>query len=163
MTPRELERTLWSRFEEYRHFMESDAVCSAMVRLGEILHCTQASDHQLKQKWTERIESQALGESAWNKAVAGVQAKAQRIAQILSTGGTYEFEEFVLILTLRIELELALEFLRFRGLAVPEIDLSALDADIEEVALSAPNKRLFDSARQRVKKNWGLLLRSRWL
>ena len=86
----------------------------------------------------------------------------ERLANILSVGDQWEWEELVLVVGKRVELDLVGELLRFLGHPM-DVNVSRADDLIRRVAASKKNGATYDSARRQCARNWGLPIRSPWL
>lgn len=152
------------RWAAYRLFYREGAIYSAFVRLSEIANCLQHGNVPSTEmaRWAEALR---LVEATPNDllSISG-EAKQQieRVRRMLDTGTELIYEEALLIITVRTELELVFKFLRDRG--VSEVaDASSLDHDLNVVLRSPKSSAVFRSAQAAAKKNWGLPLHSRWL
>lgn len=140
------------------------AAYSALVRLGEIDNCLRYGDlpEPLVRKAHTAIHRAAISDEVLAKASAEAKGNLARLKQMLSVGTRFTYEELLLAITMRVELELLEDFLRGRGMAV-EFDARSLDDDLLEVARYHQNSSAFRSAQIAAKRNWGLPLRSQWL
>ena len=81
--------------------------------------------------------------------------------RMLSAGTNFTYEEMVLAITLRVELQLLAEFLlKRRGTIEFAPDLA--DKDLREVSGYSQNVSAFRSAKAAAKRNWGIPIRSSW-
>ena len=68
----------------------------------------------------------------------------------------------MLLITLRVEVQLAMEFFESRSIEV-DCDLQDVDDSLRSIARSGPNFSAYESARRMARKNWGLPIVSKWL
>ena len=160
----DLEKAVAARWDLYLRYKADGASYSALVRLGEIANALRHGlmSGALARKWRRTVGEVTISEAELAQAVAKAGQDAARLKHILSIGEKFIYEEQVLLLTLRIQLELFSDFLRERGMAV-EFDPESADSKFREVARSRGNAHAFRSAQASAKRNWGLPLRSPWL
>ena len=160
----QLDEALTERWGEHQRLLEGGAFYSAMVRLGEIENClrTTSPSNPLVQKWHPTVMGVQLTEELLLTVHTQAREQVDRLARMLDIGSTFTYEELVLAVTIRTELDLLLGFLRSRSIQ-PELDLRRLDSDILEVMSSTRNASAFQSARSAARRNWGLPIRSSWL
>jgi hypothetical protein len=152
------------RWAAYRLFYREGAIYSAFVRLSEIANCLQHGNLPStdKGRWADALR---VVEATPNDLLSiGGEAKQQieRVRRMLGTGTDLIYEEALLIVTVRTELELVFKFLSDRGVS-DLADASSLDHDLNEILRSPKSSAVFRSAQAAAKKNWGLPLHSRWL
>jgi hypothetical protein len=143
---------------EYERLSSSDAALSAVVKLGEVLAVADEADRPRASDAVRGHVTAATLEAAATEAV-GVRGRALRV---LSVGTTFTWEELVLVLTMRIELELASLVMALFGVDTGAFNLSTLDAELSKVALSAENRGRFASALASIRRNWNVTVVDRW-
>ena len=97
-----------------------------------------------------------------SKALAEAEQNVSRLKRMLSAGTNFTYEETVLAITLRVELQLLAEFLLKRRGAI-EFAPDLADEDLREVSGYSQNVFAFGSAKAAAKRNWGIPIRSSWL
>lgn len=155
---------LESRWEAYLKFYREGAIYSAFVRLSEIANCLQHGDvsSNVIAKWSEALRR--VEPTHDDLSTIGREARHQiaRIRQMLNAGVDLTYEEVLLAITVRTELDLLSGFLGDRGVVI-DAEVGSLDEDLDEVARARRSLVVFRSAQKAAKKNWGLPLRSKWL
>ena len=88
--------------------------------------------------------------------------RRDRLRRILFTGGTYLYEELVLVLTVRIECTLVMSL--FAEAAGHRLDVSFEDCDLrlEEISKEARNRHAYRSAIKAIETNWPEAVPLRW-
>jgi hypothetical protein len=79
---------------------------------------------------------------------------------MVSGASSLTYEEMVLVITMRVELEMMMTYFSERGTG-ELADVRALDEEIAGIARS--QKGIYLSAQESARKNWGLPLRAKWL
>lgn len=162
--PSDLPKELQGRWAEYLHYLKAGAMYSAFVRLGEILNCL--NHCRLPQGKVQEWRAMVLGTERTEEEIRSAQTEAKREAarmhDIMSVGSKFEYEELVLLITMRVELELLSEYLADRNV-VAAVDGEALDRELGVIAKSAANAATFRSAQLAARTNWGIPLHSAWL
>jgi len=153
---------LEERWTEYLRLYREGATYSSFVKLAEINHCLGYAPQLLTQKWSATIQNVPITDDDVQSLRAGVAQKIQRLQRIVSAGTHFMFEETLLLVTMRVELELLSAFLVERGIVVT-MDVAALDDALQAIATSPVNARAFRSAQDAAKQNWGIPLHTRWL
>jgi hypothetical protein len=125
---------------EYKHLSSSGAAFSAVVKLGTVL--AMADEEEL------------------HDATAAVRDHVT--AAVLSIGTKFSWDELVLVLTMRIELELASSVMALFGIDTTAFDLGTLDAELREVGSLKENRVRFASALATIRRNWGVPILDRW-
>jgi hypothetical protein len=161
---RELQVTLEERWTEYVRLYEQRETYSAFVRLGEIANCLNHATlrDQLIRKWSARISNVPVTAKDLHALRSAASEQVGRVSAILRVGTTFTYEELLLAITTRIELELLSNFLRVRGIPVP-LETSSLDEQLAATARDEVNASAFRSAQAAARENWGIPVHSRWL
>ncbi len=157
----DLGKELSERFIEYQHFRNEGAYHAALKRLAEISHCIPQLDRPERSKWAERLRKEALTEEIIRAVKDGMEEDAQRIRRIFSHGSVWNDEEILLVLTIRIQIDLALAFLNER--AVVTVATDDIDEQMVHISKTSQNRRSFEVAIKLINANWGLPIRSKWL
>lgn len=163
-TAEETTSALEGRWREYVRLYRGGALYSAFVRLAEIAHCLRhdALSPEVSDQWRAALDSLNVSGEEVRAVLHEAREEIKRLQRILSVGARYTYEELVLLITSRVELELLSDFLGERGFDRLEMPIT-LDNDLEAIASSASNAGGFGSAQAAARKSWGLPLRSRWL
>jgi hypothetical protein len=159
-----LHGALEERWTDYLRLREQDAHYAAFVRLGEIANCVRYADlsSQDRSKWANVLEQTDISPDVLGSIKVEARSKIERLWQIIGGGGVYVYEEAVLVITLRVQLGMLLDYLAQRGV-VDFLDVKSVDEQLQALASAPENSSAFRSARQSARRNWGLPLRSRWL
>ena len=137
--------------------LSSGAPFSALVRLGEVLA---VADEELPGA-TAAVRDHATPAVVEAAAIEAVGIR-RRALRVLSIGTKFTWEELVLLLTMRIELELASSVMALFGIDTSAFDLGTLDAELRVVALSNENRARFASALATIRRNWAVPIVDRW-
>ncbi|WP_119389135.1 hypothetical protein [Taklimakanibacter lacteus] len=152
----------WADYLKYSsaHVSDYQAIC----RLGEFVNLLHHDKipQPLADKWRLALDSQKISAGSLSKAIAGMQKDVARLRHVMSIGDEFIFEETMLLITLRVNVQLAMEFFESRGVSVT-VDLQDVDDSLRSIARSGQNFSAYESARRMARKNWGLPIVSRWL
>jgi hypothetical protein len=161
---KDFSQVLEERWTDYRRFYREGETYSAFVCLAEIAHCLQYATlpPQLIQKWSMTIQNVSIADEDMRSAYTAVDQKVQRMQRIVSVGSRFIYEETLLLITMRVELELLSAFLKERGIAI-RMDVALLDDVLVAMSTSPENAQDFRIAQAAAKKNWGIPLQTRWL
>lgn len=154
------ERSLDRVLSEALRLRDAGAPYSALARLGAILNVIPRLNGQSRAQWEQTLRAQSMPEAA---IVAGeVRRNSDRLRTTINVGDTWNADELVLILTIRVELELVGAYLRFMGRTV-SFDLADVDEGIARIRGSPLHAALFRSVATSVGRNWGLPIVSSWI
>ena len=159
-----LESTLEAKWAEYLRLREQNTNYSAFVRLGEIANCVRCAQipPPVKSKWVDVLEQVNVPADVLRSITSDAKKDLECIARILSVEGTLLYEETVLLITLRVQVEMLFAFLAERGF-VDRPDTNRVDEQLRAVAWSPENRSAYRSGQQAARRNWGLPLQSEWL
>ncbi len=161
-----LKRALDERWVEYERLRAGGDICSALIRLSEIENCL---EHQpiraaMRQEWGSVLRGVSLSSEDVQRALTGAAARVERLRRMLGIGTRFVYEEVMLAITERVELDLLLEFCRKRGIGDFErITVASLDLALVELAQAKQHAAMFSSAQAVARRNWGIPLQTRWL
>jgi len=158
-----LAKQLVQRFRWYKELFEEGAWTSAVTRLAEIYHCASNLPKNEQALWIARIRDEGLSDDAIKEVEAGIRKKIQRLRKIVSTGNRWTAEEILLVVQKRIELEMLFAFLSDEFPAETMASLDEIDQSIVTLSNSKEHGRHFAWARRKMRQNWGLPIRSKWL
>jgi hypothetical protein len=159
-----LDQALTRRWADHRRFLVEGAMYSAAIKLAEMDNCLRntRSDDAFVEKWKQLIDQAGLADDQLTMIYAEAQKRIGRLKRILGIGSQFSYEELLLAVTDRIELDLLQKYLHVRKL-LPNFDTRELDEDLVAIANSRQNSGAFQSAQAAAKRNWGLPVKSRWL
>jgi hypothetical protein len=160
----DLAKAIEERWADYLRLSREGAIYSASVRLAEIAHCLRFAHlaPELALKWSGILEAVVMSSDMIQSIRNEAQRRVERLNRMLGGGSPVAYEEMLLLVTIRVELEVLLAYLAERGVG----DLSgvgSLDEDLSAAVRSPQNSVAYFSAQQSARKNWGLPLRSKWL
>ena len=137
---------------------------SAAIRLAEMDNCVRnASPHDaIVEKWKQVINQSVLTDDQLTAIYSEARKRIERLKRMVGVGSQFGYEELLLAITDRTELDLLCHYLRAVGL-IPSFDAGELDDDLLAIASSRQNSAAFKSAQAAARRNWGLPVRSSWL
>jgi hypothetical protein len=157
-----LEDVLKNRFAEYESFAQKGANSSAFTRLAEILNVVLNSElsKRMHYDFLKRVEdaAKAIGKDAVH---GDYEAKLLRLKKITSVGTDFNDDEVLLLLTLRVQLQVAAEL--YDHLGWESLGLSNPDIDVTIKRIMRTNEESSQTALALARKNWGLPLVTDWL
>lgn len=140
---------------EYERLSSGGAAFSALAKLGELIASAEGQRQDIQNAIRHMVSGAVLEEAA-TEAVA-VQGRALRI---LSIGTRFTWDELVLVLTMRMQLELASLVMTLFGVESSTLDLAAIDTELRDVAKA--NAAQFVSALATIRRNWDTAIVDRW-
>lgn len=159
-----LDNVLEERWAEYEELRASGATYSAVVTLGEISNCLAYLGPHEETSRGIRLQEVALSEVERREARDGADATVRRLHRVLSTGGRYEYEEVMLVLTYRVDLDLFAEGMVALGYGADALmSLEVVDGELRSLMGDPQHRALFQSAQRAARRNWGLPLSVSWL
>lgn len=152
------------RWSEHQRLRREGALYSAVVRVREIESCLgdPAIPENRANEWYEIARSVQLTSMEVRRASDEAQRQIERLQKMLGTGSKFGYEEILLAITTRVELELFADFCADRGI-VSGVNTEVLDDDLVALASSRENSASFRQAQTAARLNWGVPLKSRWL
>lgn len=159
----DLLQNLSERFLEYQYLRQEGAYHAALKRMVEIYHCLPQLDKAARRKWTEQIQRETLPDEFIVALKVGIEEDAERIRKILAYGTIWNADEVLLVLTMRIEIDLALSFLNEYCSQKVTVTTSDIDEQIVDISKTKENRHAFEVATNLMNKNWGLPIQSKWL
>jgi hypothetical protein len=159
-----IELVLTERWADYQRLRAAGAAYAALVRLGEIdniLNQNEGHDPAV-QKWKLSVGQAQIPDAMREAAIAEAFKSVSRLRRMLSIGTTFVYEELMLAITIRVELELLSRFLAQRGTA-PDFHLLAIDDELRRVAVHHENASAFRSAQTAARRNWGAPIQASWI
>lgn len=157
------ENLLQGRWTEYQRLLEVRASYAPLVRLAEIdnVLSQEGVPRPISHKWALIVQEEKIPDEMYRKALAEAEQNVSRLKRMLSAETNFTYEEMVLAITLRVELQLLAEFLLKRRGAI-EFAPDLADKDLREVAGNSQNVSALRSAKAAAKRNWGIPIRSSW-
>jgi hypothetical protein len=146
----------------YRDLLARGAPFSALAAFGGIVNVLPQLSARARALWIDRLMLEPLGPELVDHAAGEASRERERMRRIGSVGESWEWEELVLLVTSRVQLDLVAEALHFAG-HTPKFDLMDVDELLNRIAKSRANAGLYASARDQCRRNWGLPISSRWL
>jgi hypothetical protein len=157
------ENLLQDRWTEYQRLLEVRASYAALVRLAEMdnVLSQEGTTRPISRKWILIVQKEMIPDEMYRKALVEAEQNVSRLRRMLSVGTNFTYEEMVLAITLRVELQLLAELLlKRRGEIEFAPDLA--DEDLREVSGYSQNVSAFRAAKATAKRNWGTPIRSPW-
>lgn len=158
----ELEKKLNEKFQDYLHFLHGGSAYSAIQKLGEIFNCLPMLSRSKQMEWIEQLRNERLSEATIDSVKSKIENDIKSIERIVSVGSKFIVEEFVLILTSRIQIELVLDLLQELGFDEIKVESDEIDDKITRISQVKENKEAFKDAISLLKKNWGVPITSKW-
>ena len=157
------ENLLQNRWTEYQRLLEVRASYAPLVRLAEIdnVLSQEGVPWSISHKWGLIVQEETIPDEMYRRALAEAEQNVSRLKRMLSAGTNFTYEEMVLAITLRVELQLLAEFLLKRRGAI-EFTPDLADEDLREVSEYSQNVSAFRSAKAAAKRNWDIPIRSSW-
>lgn len=150
---------LLSKIEKCRAYVREGHAYAAAESLAEI-HCNISGlKGDARSCWDEEIRHTVFTPAEHRKIDETLVARCRRIERILSVGEEWQWEEFILILTLRTEVEIVRSLMATYYEWRTEINLRDIDEQMREIAKSKQNSSTFRSALQRLDRKDPLLRR----
>jgi hypothetical protein len=117
---------------------------------------------QLRSKWANLLKANTITPHMLQSMSKEAAKKIQRLERMFHSSGSLSYEEAMLLVTERVELEMLLSYLHRHGVA--ELPTTALiDDALHGTILSPTDSIAFRKAQRTARMRWGLPLRSRWL
>ena len=161
---RSVEQVISTAFLEFQRLHAAGDSFSAFVSLGEIYNYLSQLDRHGPEvlKWRDTVSRLTFSDQSLSEALVAGRKQAERLRRILDVGTSFEYEELMLVIALRTELDMFCQFLRERGI-VPDFDATLADEEIHAVATSRQHSGSFLNAQRAAKRNWKVPIASRWL
>ena len=157
------ENLLQNRWTEYQRLLEVCASYAALVRLAEMdnILSQEGATWPISHEWPLIVQKETISDEMYRKALAEAEQNVSRLKRMLSVGTNFTYEEMLLAITLRVELQLLAELLLKRRGAI-EFTPDLADEDLREVFGYSQNVSAFRSAKAAARRNWGIPIRSSW-
>jgi hypothetical protein len=125
---------------------------AALLRTAEIYGCRAHLDLKTVSKYTSIVIDPSVLPSVQEE----IERHEQKIIRVLSVGDTWNVEELLWVITLKIQIDMLLAFLAMKGYKVSSRQTETSLKAIREVGLSSRNRQAYDEATKLIRKNWGL-------
>jgi hypothetical protein len=151
-------------YSKFQSMYKNGAVGAAFVSLAEIFHILlqKPIPSELKLDW-EGCINRSADKLPIEKVCSELFHKYTQLGRILAVGGAYNEDEFLQILTLRIEIELAEALLIHLNWPHSCFSHHNLDEAIHGALFDPQNARSRNTAVRLIRRNWGIPLKSEWL
>jgi hypothetical protein len=150
----ELRKALDDRWREYVRLRDAGEHYSSLLRVAA-MHAV-LSGVKNCQEDRRRCESIKLDEVLLGSVQAGIVSAEQRISKILSVGNKWNEDEILLIITIRVQNDLLMEYLRFLGCKFHSTFPKHSSSHLRKILDLPPNRKAFFQAINLAKRNWGL-------
>ena len=159
-----LQKRLNEKFDEYVFFKNSREPYANLKLLGDVYNCALTLDKSKKFQWLERLrKEEQLSDSQIQIVLAGLENTVGVVEHLLSCFEVWIFEELVLLLTERIEVDLVKAVLEEIWHLETNIDLKEIDEKILEISMAKASKTPFKSAVNSIRKYSEMSITNRWL
>jgi tellurite resistance protein len=103
-----LSDALEERWAEYVRFREQNAHFSAFVRLGEIANCVRHAEasSKVRSRWKGILEEIDISTDVLRSIKVEALETIERLERILGIGDTCQYEEAMLVITFRVEIDM---------------------------------------------------------
>lgn len=161
----EIENMLQNHLNLFDELYHNGAFQSALIKLAEMNNFLSVynGSNKIKYKWIDLVEKKFTNSNfRIEDIVLAVNSDLKKIEKVISIGSEFNDDEFLLILTLKVQVELIADFFNNIGLndMLPEFD--NLDREIIEVSNQKQNKIEFNKAANQMQKNWGFPIINKW-
>jgi hypothetical protein len=156
------EDVIYDMWNEYSRLYAAGEVGSAFTRLGEIANYLEHAHlpERLTRKWYAALQDVPTTDDDIRIATAQAERRIERLQRLVSVGTKFLYEEVMLAITYRIELEMLGHFLEVRGIH-GRLDTASIDENL--LGLARSHGELFRKVQAVARRNWGIPLKSRWL
>ena len=159
-----LELSIEEAFHEYTEFMGLCEYGAAFQRLAEIENILEK--HKLGKKafsfWMDKVHSEIKSFVFWDAVEEYVKERFESICRIVSVGNEFNEDEFLLILTMRIEVDTVFEALERVGRPCL-FDFTKIDSEIYDLKRSPLNIKSYGRAVKSIDRNRLLPSITRWV
>lgn len=101
------------------------------------------------------LDQELISEERLSLAAKGAKADVARLRHVMRVDDKFIYEEAMLLITLRVMVQLAMEFFESRNYDLA-VDTQDVDENLRRVARLAQNFTAYESARRKARKNWSL-------
>lgn len=149
-------------WEHYLKFNKPGLYFDSSAHLSELYHYNKYFQKNIPSEINSAFKK-PIKEVMFLEIRAGVIKKYERIKQIISVGEFWLDDEWLLMFSLRFDIEFIKDFLLDKGLPFPEIDLHGLCEEMKAASLvGKKNKQQFQSAVNAITKNSSLPFLDIW-
>jgi hypothetical protein len=143
---------------EYEERSLAGAALAAITALGKALRCVPPGRREgIVAQIRTLTDPQVLANAAQEASAAHRQA-----ARIVAIGSSFDEDELLLVLTLRVQIELVKDVLEIFSVDSVAMDLGGIDAELREIAGSRSNRAAFSRALASMRRNSGIAIDDIW-
>jgi len=158
-----LEKTIEEVFIEQDSLFSEGDYFSALADIGEIVNSLQHLSNGRQREWEKKLRSIQIGEDVVEVAIKEIHACINYSLRVISVRSSLIFEELVLLLTNRIDIDNVIAGLGFTASCNLEIDLSVFDEKLLMLSKRKGVSREFFAAVKSIKKHSRLPVNNRWI
>lgn len=147
---------LWQEFETLNR---QKHVYAAFLRLADIASVLSCAPPDVRQWYESKLSSVSLDSVAKEHLQEGILSQYAKISRIMSVGDKWNEDELLLLITIKVQIDLLLEFLASRGVRFESSEESKISIAISEIASSPSNVKTFKRAALLARRNWGVPIR----
>lgn len=144
------------RWKEYRTLRSAGECYSALLRIAEIFGSLGSLEPKERETQQKRCEEVVLDESELERIEKEFKEKEGKLSRILSVGNKWNEDEWLLVITIRIQNDLLQSYLFHRGYRFSTCEICPRAEILKQASLSPANQRAFDTALRMARRNWGL-------
>jgi len=144
------------RWTEYERLMHGGAYYAAMLRVADISSVRDAVSQEGRENLKKRCLAIKIDLKVSEALGADISINIARVRRILSVGQRWTFEEFLLVITIAVQIDLLIALLKDLGIRINPESPSYLTSEIRKAARGEVNQRAFASAVSAARQNWGL-------
>lgn len=150
-------------FNSYTELERTGDAYGAWTELAAIFALLPTMDDEERAQWSERLRDLTLTPSSADAIRRGLATDKSRLAQVLAFGTTWLFEEYLQLVTLRIQIESTCELLAVFQDQNMDIDMHQIDERIKDSLEIEENRYNFEASLRAIQKNHWLPSQSRFL
>jgi len=154
-------RDVWASYERFRSKGEAYSAITQLAGLENVVFFG-TLEVSVRDRWRSRVVNEKLSPAEMEVALTSAKVTVERLKRILGVGGRFEYEELMLLLTLRIEVDLVNELL-VRRTGVAAAETVTIDEDLVDLMQSTNHSSAFANAQAAARRNWGIPIATRWL
>ncbi len=159
-----IEERIDELFAKTREYEKSRNYYSTYGDRSNIFHVIKCFDvpKDLEEKWMDYFSNLRLTSDMIDHISRKTQSSFDHAKRIISIGDYWLIEEWVLILSMRLDLETLKDLFAYKGAPFPSIDLNGLCEDMKIASQTPKNKRNFEYSVGLIKKNCALPFLDVW-
>ncbi len=157
----ETRKVLDQRWSEYETLARVGEYYAAMLRVAEICSVTREPETPPSGEHEGRCHEIEISAQMLDALLAGIRRQEERLRKVVAFGDKWNEDEIMLVLTIRIQNDLLLEYLRSRGVDAGAPVSMSWDDLVEQ--FSPGNARELNRTLAALRRNWGLPIRHKAL